>query len=1051
MSVALLGGYGFFTTRETIRANIEEPLMGANARTAHHTEMILREIVGNVRVHAEGHLLRSLLAARDAGGIDPKYHDSYASWEARLAESFVATMRAYGRYAEMRYLDETGKEVVRVNKVRDHALVVPPAELQNKAERYYFKEAIALSAGEVYFSPIDLRRDFGRRVVPLQPMLRIAMPVFSTKGERRGLVIANVVPQPLVHPDLLMHPGRGQSAFIADAEGYYVHHTDVKKEFGGPGDLNTGENVRRDYPDLADQILSGKRGREYGRTGDVIFYQPILSPGTPRRLWILGRVFRVRALFAPVRRWETVGAGVALLTFAFTWFVGVAVSRRLIQPLRDLANAVGELERGNLTARVVSEATHEVGALAKSFNNMAAHLQESYAVLEWGEARLSNAQRIAHLGNWDWNIVENTLYWSDEVYRIFGLEPHQFGATCEAFLATVHPDDVEFVKASVKAALEERKPYSIDHRIVLPDGSVRTVHEQSEVTFDATGRPVRMAGTVQDITERKQAEEALQASLRETRLTESKFRGILESAPDGIVIVDQKGHIALVNAQAEALFGYDRGELLGKPVEVLVPKRSRARHAQQCRGYRSSPQQRPMGNALELTGLRKDGSEFPAEISLSPVYTEEGLFVMDVVRDLTDRKQAEVELRKLSRVIEQTADSVVVTNREGIIEYVNPAFEAISGYSAEETLGNTPRVIKSGRHEPEFYQKLWETIAAGEVFRDTIINKKKNEELYYDEKTITPLRDDRGNVTHYVATGKDITDRVLAQQELERRNQELSALHQISSAFTTTLELGEILTALLDNVVVLTGASRGTVMLVDNRTGGLEVAASRDAQGPVPATISLARGEGAAGWVAEHGEALHIPEVARDERYLQVTGDREPASAGESNVQIHDQDSAIANQKSEIKKTFCYLGLPLIVEGRIIGVLNLTSDVQHECSTEEMSFLQSLCVTAAVALQNALLYQEIGSRAKELAGEMAIQKQYAENVVRSIADAVYTVDARNYIVSWNPSAEAITGYTAEEVVGRPCAQFQWNTDETGRVLCFTEDCPFEVIQRTRQP
>ena len=135
-------------------------------------------------------------------------------------------------------------------------------------------------------------------------------------------------------------------------------------------------------------------------------------------------------------------------------------------------------------------------------------------MLTKSEARLSNAQRIAHLGSWDWDIARNELRWSDEIYRIFGLSLQEFGATYEAFLNSVHPDDREFVRESVNQALYEKKPYSIDHRIVLPDGSERIVHEQAEVVFDESGKPVLMSGTVQDITERKQAEKELRRTLR---------------------------------------------------------------------------------------------------------------------------------------------------------------------------------------------------------------------------------------------------------------------------------------------------------------------------------------------------------------------------------------------------------------------------------------------------------------------------------------------------------------------------------------------------------
>jgi PAS domain S-box-containing protein len=130
--------------------------------------------------------------------------------------------------------------------------------------------------------------------------------------------------------------------------------------------------------------------------------------------------------------------------------------------------------------------------------------------LRESESRLSYAQHIAHLGNWDWNIKGNEVTWSDEVYRIFGLTPEAFSLSPDAFLSLVHPEDAQLVKRSLHEALYEHKPYKIDHRIVLPDGSARFVHQEGEVTFDEAGQATWMAGTVQDITERKEAEQALE-------------------------------------------------------------------------------------------------------------------------------------------------------------------------------------------------------------------------------------------------------------------------------------------------------------------------------------------------------------------------------------------------------------------------------------------------------------------------------------------------------------------------------------------------------------
>src|SRR3989338_11586081 len=172
----------------------------------------------------------------------------------------------------------------------------------------------------------------------------------------------------------------------------------------------------------------------------------------------------------------------------------------------------------------------------------------------------------------------------------------------------------------------------------------------------------------------------------ERRRAEERFRGLLEAAPDAIVIVDGRGRITLVNAQTETLFGYSRDDLLGQPVELLVPERFRDRHGAHRDRYGADARTRSMGDGLDLTGRRKDGSEFPVEISLSPLKVDEDVLVISIIRDLTERKSAEEELRVhkalLERKVREMDDFLHVVSHD--LKEPLRGIEAFSGFLLED-------------------------------------------------------------------------------------------------------------------------------------------------------------------------------------------------------------------------------------------------------------------------------------------------------------------------------------------------------------------------------
>ncbi|MCH8328749.1 MAG: PAS domain-containing protein, partial [Candidatus Marinimicrobia bacterium] len=211
--------------------------------------------------------------------------------------------------------------------------------------------------------------------------------------------------------------------------------------------------------------------------------------------------------------------------------------------------------------------------LLKVFTDAAAialHQREARRQLAKSEARLAEAQRIAHVGNWNWNIVEGGDYWSDEIYRIFGHQPQEYKATFDKFMDIVHPDDRDPVTLSVDQAMKG-KPYSLEHRIVLPDGQVRTLHGRGEVAFDSHGKPIRMVGTLQDITERKQASERLEFAAAE-------LDQFIKSTHSLVFGVDKQGKINEWNKAAEIKTGLTKDDVMGRDIKGMrsIPDDSKA-------------------------------------------------------------------------------------------------------------------------------------------------------------------------------------------------------------------------------------------------------------------------------------------------------------------------------------------------------------------------------------------------------------------------------------------------------------------------------------------
>ena len=569
--------------------------------------------------------------------------------------------------------------------------------------------------------------------------------------------------------------------------------------------------------------------------------------------------------------------------------------------------------------------------------------KQAEELLKKSEANLKKEQQVSHVGSWAWYPSSNRLEWSDEMFRIFGVEQEEFsGDLSDIMQKAIHPDDRAAVEESNLSVINDGKPIPLEYRIIRPDGAVRTVWaEAGELVLDEAGNPAVLTGIVQDISERKFAEEKIiKANL----------------------LLEETGKIAKIGGweldltTMEPYFSAEIFNVYELPPPIPPKLEDGINfYAPEARSVITQAVNDAINKNipydLELPFITAKGRDIWVRAQ-GRVHVEDGkpVRLYGTLQDITERKQAEAQLKLQSHALESAANAILVTDTEGTIQWVNPAFSALTGYSSEEVLGQNPRVLKSGQHDAAFYKNLWDTIGSGEIWRGEIINRHKDGVLYPEEMTIAPLVSDDGKINNFIAVKEDISERVRSQVALQQYTNQLETLYTVTAALSTSLELDKVLELILAQIGYVIPFDSGAIFL--HEKDGLHVVAE------FGITPSL--------------KGIKFP--AENKLFQEIWETKKPLIvnnlAGDSRFQNWGMSANLGS----------WMGVPLFVRDTLIGNLTLDSVQPDAYSLEQANLALSFASQAAQAIENARLFQEATQRLERMNAVRKIDKAIINNI-----------------------------------------------------------------------
>ncbi len=375
------------------------------------------------------------------------------------------------------------------------------------------------------------------------------------------------------------------------------------------------------------------------------------------------------------------------------------------------------------------------------------------------EQRLRMALEAAKAGTWEWDIRTNENYWSDELFQLYGLAPNSCIPSYDSWVIAIHPDDRPNAEKAVQEAVSKLHDINTEWRVNLPDGEERWLMSRGRPVFDGQNQVTSYLGVAIDITDRKRSE-------IEIRRSNQFLDTMLNNIPVMVAYLDRDGNHRYVNRSWQDTLGWSLEE--AQNPEILALMYPDPDYRKFVIDFIASAH----GMWGDFKTTKKDGQLIHTRWTNVPLGDDSNV---GIGLDSTEQDEATHTRELLAAVVENSAESMVITDTYGNIEYVNPAFELATGYSSKEVLGQNPRLLKSGKQDTDFYRDLWATITEGKTWKGTLTNRRKDGSTFEEESTIFAIKDPGGKTTNFVGIQRDVTKELSLQRQLLQA-QKLEAL-----------------------------------------------------------------------------------------------------------------------------------------------------------------------------------------------------------------------------------------------------------------------------------